>query len=489
MGTALLVIYMLCMVFILAYGVAQAHLIVLYLRSKKAPSRHPGLPVHLPRVTVQLPVYNEPLVVERLIRKVAAFDHPRHLLEIQVLDDSTDETVEKVAILVADLRSAGLDIRHIRRQNRSGFKAGALAHGMSACKGEFIAIFDADFLPESDFLLKTLGHFNDERVGAVQVRWGHLNRNFNLLTRLLAMTLDAHFTIEQRGRSAGHNFLNFNGTAGVWRRQCVVDAGGWSADTLTEDLDLSYRAQLTGWQIRFVEDYAAPAEIPMFMPAIRSQQYRWNKGGAEVARKHLGRVLLSDRPAHVKIHAFFHLLNTAVFICILVSAILSVPLLHWLAQSPIRQQFLMLGMGLFSGFVILSFFYWMSIRQRCSDAGEATGQFALYFPLFLCMSMGLSLFNSIAVLEGYLGRRTAFVRTPKFASIGQDAQIGPRYWGVPPLIAFAEAALAAYFLFAVMMAVKMGYYPFVIFHALLATGFSLLFFYSVKHGKRSGAPV
>jgi cellulose synthase/poly-beta-1,6-N-acetylglucosamine synthase-like glycosyltransferase len=487
MGIALLAIYMLCMLCILAYGLAQTHLAVLYFRSKRNGILKPYLPPDLPHVTVQLPVYNEPLVLERLVRNVAAFDYPYHLLEIQVLDDSTDETVAIASSLVDKLKAAGIDADHVRRCSRDGYKAGALAHGLQRCKGEFIAVFDADFLPESDFLLQTIGYFNDAEIGAVQVRWDHLNRNYNLLTRLLAMTLDAHFTIEQRGRSAGENFINFNGTAGVWRRLCIEDAGGWSADTLTEDLDLSYRAQLKGWRIAYVEDYAAPAEIPMLMPAIRSQQYRWNKGGAEVARKLLLRVLFSDSPFHVKVHAVFHLLNTTMFICILISAVVSVPLLVWLAQGPLRLQFLILSMFLFSGFIMLSFFYGLSIRQRFQTTEAALGHFLLYFPMFLCMSMGLSLFNTIAVLEGFLGRKTPFVRTPKFASIGDNAQVGRVHWGMPPLIAMAEAAMAAYFLYAIVIAVRMEYYPFVLFHAFLATGFFLLFFYSVKHGRRGVA--
>lgn len=484
MGISLLAVYIICLLCILAYSVAQGHLMVLYLRDRRKARTLAPLPAVLPMVTVQLPLYNEPLVAERLIGKVAAFDWPLHLLEIQVLDDSTDQTVNIVANVVAQLQAQGIDIRHVRRAVRSGYKAGALAHGTAVCKGEFIAIFDADFLPEKDFLQQTIGPFADAHVGAVQVRWGHLNRDYNLLTRLLALTLDAHFSIEQRGRSAGGNFINFNGTAGIWRKACIADAGGWNADTLTEDLDLSYRAQLKGWRIHFEEHYAAPAEIPMLLPAIRSQQYRWNKGGAEVARKHLGRVLGSGQPLHVKLHALFHLMNTAVFLCVLLSAVVSVPLLWWLEASTLREPFLVLGMVLFSGFFILSAFYWLSIRQRFADAGSATLHFLVYFPLFLSLSMGLALFNSIAVLEGYFGRKTPFVRTPKFASIGTDMVGAKSTWGLPPLIALPEALLSVYFVFGVVMAVRIGYHPFLLFHALLALGFGALVFYSVKHGRQ-----
>ena len=485
MGISLLAVYVLCLLCILAYSVAQGHLMVLYLRQRRKGGSAAPLPAVLPMVTVQLPLYNEPLVAERLIRKVAAFDWPRHLLEIQVLDDSTDQTVEIVAGVVAELQAQGIDIQHVRRPDRQGYKAGALAHGTALCKGEFIAIFDADFLPEKDFLRKTIGPFADAQVGAVQVRWGHLNRDYNLLTRLLALTLDAHFSIEQRGRNAGGNFINFNGTAGVWRKACIADAGGWNADTLCEDLDLSYRAQLKGWRIHYEESYVAPAEIPMLLPAIRSQQYRWNKGGAEVARKHLGRVLTSGQPLHVKLHALFHLLNTAIFLCVLLSAVVSVPLLWWLHDSVLRDAFLIFGSVLFSGFFILSAFYWLSIRQRSDDAGVATAHFLLYFPLFLSLSMGLALFNSIAVLEGYFGRKTPFVRTPKFASIGTDLPGTGSTWGLPPFIALPEAMLAAYFIFGAVMAVQIGYHPFLLFHTLLALGFGALVFYSFKHGGKT----
>jgi len=483
MGELLLAVYALCMLCILAYSIAQAHLLWLYLRSKGAPDAMPPLPDRFPPVTIQLPVYNEPLVIERLIRKVVEMDYPTELLEIQVLDDSTDATVGKAAALVAAFREKGIDIIHVRREVRKGFKAGALDHGMKRAKGEFIAIFDADFLPRKDFLRQTLGHFHDPMTGAVQVRWEHLNRDYNLLTRLLAMTLDAHFSIEQRGRSAGGNFINFNGTAGIWRRSCIEDAGGWRADSLTEDLDLSYRAQLKGWKISYLEDVTAPAEIPMLMPAIRSQQYRWNKGGAEVARMHLGRVLASDAPFHTKFHALFHLLNTAVFISVLTAAVVSVPLLLWLHQSPLKEPFLVIGMLFFAGFGMLGGLYWVSIRQQVSSNGAAWWRFLLQFPMFLALSMGLSLFNSIAVIEGYASRRTPFVRTPKFASVGNDALTGSARWGIPPAIAFAEAGLAVYFMVGIGLSMKMSYHPFLIFHLLLSIGFATLALYSVRHAR------
>ena len=385
--------------------------------------------------------------------------------------------------LIAELQTTGLDIKHITRKKREGFKAGALAYGLQIAKGEFVAIFDADFLPEKDFLLKTLPYFENDEIGMVQTKWEHLNQNYNLLTRLLSMALDSHFTIEQKGRNSNEDFMNFNGTAGVWRRTCIDDSGGWSAETLTEDLDLSYRAQLKGWKMKYLEEFTSPAEIPAFLQAVRSQQYRWNKGGAEVARKNLGRVLNADLPFHVKAHALFHLFNTGIFIAVFVSAIVSVPLLYFLATSNFNQDHLIFGYLFFLGFVILSGFYWVTIRQRNSNAFITTLKFLMYFPIFLSLSMGLSLFNSIAVIEGYLGIRTPFVRTPKFNIIGNSAGTKSNRYikSRPPVIAIFEGLLALYFFGAIYKAIELGYYPFIPFHVLLALGFSGIFFYSIKH--------
>ena len=240
-----------------------------------------------PKVTVQLPVYNELYVIERLINTVCEFDYPKDLFEIQVLDDSTDETVNIIAAKIKEKLLEGFDIHHVRRPKRVGYKAGALKYGNEIAKGDFIAIFDADFIPSMDFLKKTIPYFHDENIGVVQTRWGHINKDYSLLTRLQAFGLDAHFTIEQSGRSSGDHFINFNGTAGVWRLDCINDAGGWQADTLTEDIDLSYRAQEKGWKFKYLEDFESPAELPVAMSALKSQQYRWTKGAAECSVKNL----------------------------------------------------------------------------------------------------------------------------------------------------------------------------------------------------------
>jgi cellulose synthase/poly-beta-1,6-N-acetylglucosamine synthase-like glycosyltransferase len=483
LGYVIFGIYALSLFLILIYSLAQAHLTYSYLRSKKEKREIPSLPDLLPKVTVQLPIFNELYVVERLLRKVAELDYPSHLLEIQVLDDSTDECLELSRKLVDELAATGLDIKLIERPDRTGFKAGALAYGLERASGEFIAIFDADFLPPKDFLIKTLPYFQDAEIGVVQTKWEHLNQDFNVLTRLLAMALDAHFTVEQKGRNASGSFMNFNGTAGIWRKSCIDTSGGWSADTLTEDLDLSYRAQLKGWKMKYLEEFTSPAEIPAFLSAIRSQQYRWNKGGAEVARKNLVTILKSEFPFRVKFHALFHLLNTGVFIPVLVSAILSVPLLFIIADGGVSRIFLDLSAIFFTGFLLLSVFYWVSFNQHHKNPVKTIAYFLIYFPVFLSLSMGLSLFNTLAVLEGYLGIKSPFIRTPKFNIVGTETNVKKNQYlkSTLPKIALIEGLLALYFLVALWYGWQHQLYPFLPYHLLLALGFGGIFFYSVKH--------
>ena len=483
MAYLILGIYLLCLLVILIYSLAQVHLTFLYLKSKRTKTEIPVLPEKLPKVTIQLPIFNELYVVERLIQKVAEIDYPTNLLEIQVLDDSTDETVEVSRRLVEELSNTGIDIKLVQRPERTGFKAGALAYGLKDAKGEFIAIFDADFLPPKDFLFKTIPYFSDEKIGVVQTKWVHLNKNFNLLTRLLSIALDAHFSIEQKGRNSNGDFMNFNGTAGVWRRECIDTSGGWSADTLTEDLDLSYRAQLKGWKMKYMEEFTSPAELPAFLSAIRSQQYRWNKGGAEVARKNLTTILRSNLPFHVKFHAFFHLLNTGVFICIFIAAVVSVPVLYFISEEEITRTILTYSGVFFIGFILLSAFFWVSFRQRNTNALTTTVNFLFYFPIFLSFSMGLSLFNTIAVIEGYLGIRSPFVRTPKFNIVGSESNVKENRYvrSKIPIIAIFEGLLAIYFSVAVWFAWQHGLTPFIPYHLMLAIGFGGVFFYSIKH--------
>src|SRR5918993_489242 len=308
--TLILVCYFFVLSILAIYGWHRYYLVYLYMKNRdKAPN--PAVPppplAELPRVTIQLPIYNEMYVADRLIDAVCEMDYPRELLEIQVLDDSTDETTEIAELAVRRHAARGFDITYLHRVDRTGYKAGALEAGLKIASGQFIAIFDADFIPPKDFMLKTLPHFDAANVGMVQARWGHINQDYSLLTKVQSILLDAHFVLEHGGRNRAGHFFNFNGTAGIWRREAISDAGGWQHDTLTEDLDLSYRAQLRGWQFIFLPDLIAPAEVPVEMNSFKSQQHRWAKGSIQTFRKLMPRLLQSNLPLGVKAEAFFHL--------------------------------------------------------------------------------------------------------------------------------------------------------------------------------------
>ena len=329
----IILIYSIALILIFMYALAQLNLLFNYLSSQNNNESCPEFDFskqdQIPFVTIQLPVFNEIYVMERLLKNIVLIDYPKDKLEIQVLDDSNDESVESTAILIETLQKEGFDIQHIRRENREGFKAGALKEGLIIAKGEYIAIFDADFLPETDWLKRTIPFFKDEKIGVVQTRWGHINRNYSILTKIQAFALDAHFTLEQVGRNSKGHFINFNGTAGVWRKTCITDAGNWEGDTLTEDLDLSYRAQLKDWKFKYLEGVETPAELPVAISAARSQQFRWNKGGAENFQKMMWRVLKSKNISFkTKIHSLLHLLNSTMFLNVLIVGILSIPMLY-----------------------------------------------------------------------------------------------------------------------------------------------------------------
>ena len=473
------ILYSLSLLYIFLFSLGQLHLTWIYIKRRKEVPSTPEALHDFPTVTIQLPIYNEKYVVERLLDAVSKFNYPKDKFEIQILDDSTDETTSIIVRKIEQLRPLGLDIKLVHRENRVGFKAGALDHGMHFVTGEFIAIFDADFIPESDFLLKTLPHFNEANIGVVQTRWEHINKDYSLLTQLQAFGLDAHFSIEQIARSTAGSFINFNGTCGVWRKKCIEDAGGWSHDTLTEDLDLSYRAQLKNWKFKYLENVSTPGELPIIMPAIKSQQYRWNKGAAETARKNFGNVLHSGLPAKNKIHAFFHLFNSSVFVCLLIAALLSVPMLY-IKQSHQNIEWLFnLGIIFLAGFMSITLFYWIATKRFYSDRPAKTF-FSLY-PRFLIVSMGLSLHNGLAVLEGLIGRKTPFVRTPKFniakgESWKRNSYITTRInW-----LTIMEGLLCLYFIFGIMAGLQLQDSGLLFFHAMLAMGFGSVFYYSIR---------
>lgn len=488
MAITVLVLYAILLSFILLFSFIQLRLAVAYLNKEKYTRMMPPPNFgELPIVTVQLPLYNERHVVERLIDQVAIMDWPHDRLQVQVIDDSTDETLELAAARIAYWKTNGIDMVHIRRPDRSGYKAGALAFGLELAKGDLIAVFDADFLPPSDILQVIVPWFNNPKIGMVQTRWDHLNRNSNLLTELQAFGLDAHFSVEQVGRNGLRHFINFNGTAGVWRKKCIVDAGGWQADTLTEDLDLSYRAQLKGWQFHYMEDVASPAELPAAMNALKTQQYRWNKGAAECVVKNLPRVLGGkDVSFGTKIHAVFHLMNSTVFVSILGTALLSVPLLLLKQTHPEFRILFDIAIVFTFALLVLIFFYWVAHRKRLSGWRGAF-RFLWTFPVFLSVSMGLSLHNALAVIEGYLGRRTPFLRTPKLGSSGGDQVIKrDAYWksAISPMT-FLEAVIAAYAVWGIVIGFRVGDLGLLPYHAMLALGFGLVSYYSFVHSLRT----
>jgi cellulose synthase/poly-beta-1,6-N-acetylglucosamine synthase-like glycosyltransferase len=480
----LLVLYGLCLTFILGFSLTQFHLTRLARRAYRQRSGPPPPePPRWPRVTVQLPIYNELYVVERIISAAAGLDYPADKLHLQVLDDSTDETVTLAAAAVARFRAQGLRIDHVRRPTRQGYKAGALAHGLLETDGEFIAIFDADFVPEPDFLRRTVPYFTTSNIGVVQTRWTHLNQEYSLLTELQAFGLNAHFLIEQVGRNLGGHFINFNGTGGVWRRQCIEDAGGWHADTLTEDLDLSYRAQLRGWRFVYLPWVAAPAELPAALDALKSQQYRWTKGAAETARKHLGQVLRSRQTTSTKLHAVFHLLNSTVFVAILLMAVLSVPLVFIREYVPEFKPVFRLASVCVLGFVPLTYYFYTAWRVANPTAG--LGHFVSRFVLFLSVSMGLCLHNSRAVLAGLARKPSAFIRTPKMGLVKrQGTWQGHRYrTGRLDGMTVLEGLLTLYFLFGLGTGFYFANYGLLPFHGLLTLGFGLVFYYSLRHNR------
>lgn len=412
-------VYSISLVLIFLYALAQLNLLFNYIKARKSEDDSEKFDFsnseEIPFVTIQLPVYNELYVMERLLKNIAKLEYPREKLEIQVLDDSTDQSVETTRAQIKKLQKTGINIQHIQRTNREGFKAGALKEGLEIAKGEFIAIFDADFLPQKNWLLETIPYFKNNEIGVVQTRWDHINRDYSTLTKIQAFALDAHFTLEQVGRNTKGHFINFNGTAGVWRKECILDAGNWEGDTLTEDLDLSYRAQLKKWKFKYLEHVKTPAELPVIISAARSQQFRWNKGGAENFQKMTKRVLLDkDISLKTKIHSVLHLLNSSMFLMVLIVAILSIPMLYIKNEHPhLKSYFYMISFFIVSS-IIFFICYWYMFKKSYGGGIKSFLKFTGTFFTFFSIALGFSFHNSIAVLEGHFGKKSDFIRTPKF---------------------------------------------------------------------------
>lgn len=487
----LMAVYAICLILIFLYALSQLSLLINYIRQKNKKSQDPIFdldnPDEVPYVTIQLPVYNELYVMERLLDFVSNIEYPKGKLEIQVLDDSTDESLEITTKKIALLCEEGHDIVHLRRTNRSGFKAGALKEGLKTAKGDFIAIFDADFTPKKDWLLQTIPYFKNEKIGVVQTRWGHINRNYSILTQVQAFALDMHFTLEQVGRNYGGHFMNFNGTAGVWRKTCIEDAGNWEGDTLTEDLDLSYRAQLKGWKFKYLEDVETPAELPVAISAIRSQQFRWNKGGAENFQKTIGKVFYTPNLGRkTRLHAIMHLLNSSMFLSVLTLAVLSIPMLYIKNEWGHLSWFFNITSLFIISTVIFFICYWFTYKRIHGGGFNNFMSFSKSFVTFYAVAMGFSVHNSKAVLEGHRGKRSAFVRTPKFniTTFKDNLRANKYLQKSISKNTVIEAFLTFYFLFGMTSAFfvgKEGDFGLFPFHLLLFIGFGFVAYTSIKN--------
>ena len=475
-----MIVYISALLLLFLYSLGQLQLTISYLKHKQKDRDKTPIMESWPNVTIQLPVYNEKYVVERLIDAVCHIDYPVDKLEIQVLDDSTDITSALIDDQIQKFQAKNVNIKHVRRDNRDAFKAGALAYGLERATGEFIAIFDADFLPKPNFLKNTIPYFNGPNIGMVQTRWGHLNRDYSFFTKMQAFGLDAHFSVEQTGRNIQRSFINFNGTAGVWRKSCIVEAGGWSAQTLTEDLDLSYRAQLKGWEFKYLEHVETPAELPILMPAIKTQQYRWNKGAAETSMKNLRTVFKSNFPLLTKVHATFHLLNSSVFVILFIAAVLSLPMLIIKSAHEQLDALFLIGNFMLLGFFSIGFYFWVASKN--APFTKIRENFLKTYLSFMTISMGMSLHNGIAVLEGFLGRKTPFVRTPKFNSSNDSGIVDNNSYMKYSLdpISILESILGLYFIAAIALGVYLRDFGLVLFHGMMALGFLVVSYQSLR---------
>ncbi len=466
--SVLIIVYFLILVVLSIYGSHRYFMAYLYYRHKYESPIPNGRLERLPRITVQLPVFNEMYVVERLISAVCKLEYPRELLEIQVLDDSTDETSSVAQACVEKHRAEGVDIVYLHRTERCGFKAGALEEGLKQAKGELIAVFDADFVTSSDFLIKTVPFFADSKVGMVQVRWDHINREYSSLTQAQSIFLDGHFMIEHTARNRSGRFFNFNGTAGIWRKAAIEDAGGWQHDTLTEDLDLSYRAQLKGWQFIFLPHVISPAEIPVDMNAFKGQQHRWAKGSIQTARKLLPTILKADLPFKVKQEAFFHLTNNMAYLLMVVLSLL-MPISMVIRFNHGWYGVLLLDLPFFV-MATLSVIAFFIASQR--EVGRSFWQQIKYLPFIMSLGIGLSMNNAKAVLEALLNQKSGFARTPKHGIVGKaQGWKEKKYRGKLGILPFIEVGMGLYLTYAIVFAIEREIWFSLPFLVLFQVGF------------------
>ena len=482
---ALLIPYFIVLILLASYGLHRYMLVYLYYKKKKNKVTDPAEKFEdLPRVTVQLPIFNEQYVVDRLLQAACRLNYPREKLDIQLLDDSTDETVEVARGLVEHYAAQGFPITYIHRTNRAGFKAGALHEGLQVAKGEFVAIFDADFVPPPDFLLRIVHHFTDPKIGMVQTRWTHINRNYSFLTEVEAILLDGHFVLEHSARARNDVFFNFNGTAGLWRRQAIDDAGGWQHDTLTEDTDLSYRAQLNGWKFIYRQDVECPAELPVEMTAFKTQQARWAKGLIQTGKKILPRVLKSDQPFRVKLEAWYHLTaNLSYPLMVILSVLLLPAMVIRFYQGWFQMLYIDIPLFLASTFSISSF-YLVSQRELFPRSWPRA---LLYLPFLMALGIGLTVTNTRAVIEALIGKQSAFARTPKYRVESKKDKIqATKYRKRLGWVPWIELLIGSYFALTVYYALQNENYLTVPFLMLFVVGYWYTGLMSLLQGRFSG---
>ena len=481
----ILALYFAVLVVLSVYGSHRYFMSFLYYRYRANLPVPAGQLERWPKVTIQLPLFNEMYVCERLIDAVCAIEYPRELYEVQVLDDSTDETVAIAQRAVESWRAKGLDIVYLHRENREGFKAGALQAGLATAKGEFVAVFDADFVPDKDFLRKTIHYFSDPKVGMVQVRWEHLNREFSLLTHAQAVFLDGHFVIEHTARNRSGRFFNFNGTAGIWRRQAIFDGGGWQHDTLTEDLDLSYRTQLAGWKFVYLPEVVSPAEVPVEMNAFKSQQARWAKGSIQTAKKLLPRIFRSDLPFPIKLEAFFHLTANVCYPLMVVLSFL-MPLSMVIRFRHGWYEVLFLDLPFFvAATMSVSSFYMASQKE----IGAPFVERVKYLPFIMALGIGMCLSQSKAVMEGFIGHQSEFTRTPKHGVRGRETSWSlKRYRGLKSTLPLLEIAFGLYLTFSTYFALNRNLVFSLPFLLLFQVGFLYVGLMSLFQGMFRRAP-
>lgn len=467
-------------IILFVYAFFESILLIFALRASKK-STQKKLSSY-PLVTIQLPLYNEKYVVERLIESVCQLDYPKERLEIQLLDDSTDETSDIIQEVLPKYIHLGINIYHHQRKERIGYKAGALEEGMSLCKGEFIAIFDADFIPDREFLKQTLPYFSNKKIAAVQTRWTHLNESKSFLTRAQAIMLNTHFAVEHLGRISSGAFINFNGTAGIWRKKSIQEAGGWHSDTLTEDLDLSFRAQTKGWEFIYLFDSESPAELPVTLDAFKTQQYRWSKGAAECVKKNMGMLWKSPSSLWAKLIGSVHLLNSSLYIVVFLLVLLS-PLVFWMTQKDVFSSsnpsfiqysnlFITFSIPImfFVGHLLVSKHKWKSILS-----------FPINFYLFLCISISISFYMVIGVIEGFLGVKSAFIRTPKFSLGIGNQQIKEGYSDKKEVnVAILEWLILIYGLGVITLGWKYGNGLIINFGVMITVGYALKVFFAKR---------